>query len=135
VERIRVPHGLCDTASRFYIDEGTFADSWAPLRGLQPCTFVIHEFGPEGEGLALQWFGRMDGTAVGLQEGALHVAWNAEPAQIFRAIDVAALENRGFDVQEGGEADDIVLCQVDETLLFATFCAAGLAFKSQVSQV
>jgi hypothetical protein len=135
VERVRVPHGLCDAASRFYIDEGTFADSRAPLRGLQPCAFVIHEFRPERESLALQWFGRMDGTAIGLQEGALDVARNAEPAQVFGAIDVAALENRGFDVQKGGEADDIVLSQVDETLLFAAFCAAGLALKSQVSQV
>jgi hypothetical protein len=135
MERIRVPHGLRDAAGRFYIDEGTFADARAPLRGLQPCAFVIHEFGPKRERLALQWFGRMDGTAIGLQEGALDVARNAEAAEVLRAIDVAAFENRGFNVQVGCETDDIVLSQVDEALLFATFCTAGLAFKSQVSQV
>jgi len=135
VERIRVAHGLRDAASRFYIDERSFADTRAPLRRLQPLAFVIHEFRPEGKGLALQRFRRVDGTAIGLEEGALHVARNAEAAQIFRAIDMAALENCRPDVQECGEADDIVLGQVDEALLFATFDAAGLALESQVSQV
>jgi hypothetical protein len=135
VQGIGVPHGLRDAASRFYIDERSFTDARAPLRSLQPLAFVIHEFRPEGKGLALQRFRRVDGTAIGLQEGALHVAWDAEAAQVFRAIDVAALENRGPDVQEGGEAHDIFLSQINEALLFATLCTAGLAFKSQVSQV
>jgi hypothetical protein len=135
VERIGVPHGLRDAASRFYIDERSFADTRAPLRSLQPLAFVIHEFRPEGKCLALQRFGRVDGTAIGLQEGALHVAWNAEASQIFRAIDVAALENCRTDIEECGEAYDIVLGQVDEALLFAAFGAAGLALESQVSQV
>jgi hypothetical protein len=126
---------LCDAARRFYIDERSFADSRAPLCGLQPFAFVIDEFRPEGKGPALQRFRRVDGTAVRFQENALRVAWDPQAAQVFRAIDVTSLENGGLDVQKGGEADDIVLGHVDEALLFATFCAAGLALKSQVSQV
>ena len=135
MERIRVPHGLRDAARRFYFDQRAFADTGAPGRRPEPFAFVVHEFRPEGESPALQRFRRVDGTAVGFQENALHVAGNAETAQVFRAVDVAPLENGGFDVQEGGKADDIVLSQVDEALLFATFYAAGLALKSQLSQV
>jgi hypothetical protein len=133
VERIRVAHCLCDAACRFYIDEGSFADARAPLRRRQPLAFVIDELRPEGKGLALQRLRRVDGTAVGFEEGAPHVARDAEAAQIFCAIDKAALEDRGFQVQEGGEAEDVVLSQVDEALLLATFYTAGLALESQVS--
>jgi hypothetical protein len=135
VEGVGVAHGLGDAACLFYIDERSFADSGAPLRRRQPLALVIDEFRPEGKGLALQGLGRVDGTAVGFQKGALHVAGDAEAAQVFRAIDVAALEDGWFEVHEGGEAEDIVLGQVDETLLLTTFYTAGLALESQVSQV
>jgi hypothetical protein len=135
VERIRVPHRLRDAARRFYIDERAFADSRAPRSRRQPFAFVIHQLRPEGKSLTLQGLGRVDGAAIRLQENALHIAGNAEAAQVFRAIDVAALENGWFDLQKGGQAEDIVFSHVDETLLLTTFYAAGLALESQVSQV
>jgi hypothetical protein len=135
VEGIGIPHGLGYAARCFYIDERAFADARAPFRGLQPFALVIHEFGPERKGFALQRFRRVDGAAIRFQKNALGLTWNPEAAQVFSAIDVAALEYGGLDVEEVGETEDIVLGQVDEALLFAAFCAAGLALESQVSQV
>lgn len=135
MERILIPHGLGDGARCFYMDERSFADSWAPIGGLQPCAFVIHKFRPERESAALQRFGGVDGAAVRFQKSALDLARNAQTAQVFGAIDVAALENGWPDLQKGSEAENVVFSQVDKALLFATFYTSGLALKSQVSQV
>lgn len=135
MQRILIPHGLGDGTRCFYLDERPFADSRAPLRGLQPFPFVIHEFRPERKSAALQRFRRVDRTALRFQENALDLSGNTQTAQVFRAIDVAALENGRPDLQKGGEAENVVFSQVDKALLFATFYTSGLALKSQVSQV
>jgi len=135
MERVRVPHGLRDAAGGFDVDERSFADSWTLLRRFQPFAFVIHQFRPVRKGLALQWLRGVNGTAIRLQKGTLRVARNPQTAQVFRPVDISLLEHSRLDAQIRGEAHDIVFGQVDETLLFATFYAAGLALKSQASQV
>lgn len=107
------------------------ADTGAPFACQPPVELVADEFWPIGKRTALQRFHAVNRAAAFAQEHALGVAWDAESAQALRAVDVTLFECSCGQSEEGSDARDIVLGQIDETLLFATGGATGLAFESQ----
>ncbi len=73
----------------------------------------------------------MDGAAAVFQKLALRVARHAEAAHISCAVNVPLLESLGRQIEESGETRDVLFGKIDEPLLLATFCAAGLALEAQ----
>jgi hypothetical protein len=130
MQRILIPHGLRNVARRLYIDEWSFAYPGTPLGCLEPFALVIHQIWPERKRLALQGLGRVDRTAVRLQKNALDLARNPQSSKILCAVKIALLENSRGHLQIIGQANNILLGQIDEALLFTTFYAAGLALES-----
>jgi hypothetical protein len=72
----------------------------------------------------------MNAASAALQKLALRMPGNAQTPQILSPVNVAALEFRAGQAQIGREAIKVFFGQVDETLLFAAFRTAGLAFES-----
>lgn len=72
----------------------------------------------------------MDPAALGAQEHALDVAWNAQAAQVFRAIEVLRFEGLGCQAEVRGDAVVVGLGQVNEPRLITAVDTPALTFES-----
>jgi len=112
-------------------DQGAGADAGAVFRSGAPGGGGLDEFGPEREEAALGGFGGVDGAAVVEQEGALAVPGFAEAEEVAGAVDEAAFELGGVEMEEGGGAEEVGFGEVDEALGVATADATGLAGEAK----
>lgn len=123
-------HFFRQTAGRLDINEFTLADAGTPGARLVPRLAVVDQFGPVREASTLHGLGHVNPAAAAFQKLALRMFGNAQAAEIFRPVDVAALEFRVGHAQMCGQPREVFFGQIDETLLLAASGAAGLAFES-----
>ena len=128
--RVRRAHFFRQTLGGLNIDEFTLADARAPGSRLVPRLAVVDQFGPVREASTLHGLGQMNPAAAAFEELALRMSGHAQAAQIFRPVDVAALEFRVGHAQICGESREVFFGQIDEPLLLAASGAAGLALES-----
>jgi hypothetical protein len=100
-------------------------------RRLLPRATALHQFRPERKDAALGRLGRMNSAALAIQEVAVSITRNPEANPITRAEDELALELLWVHTEKCRGSHDIVLGEVHEAPLPATFRTARLAFKSQ----
>jgi hypothetical protein len=123
---MRLAHLRRDCPRDLDLHQVTFADPGAPFAGLAPVLAIANEFRPEGKRRALERLGLVDGAAAFLEKFALGVSRNTEPPDVFRPVNIAALERKRSHFEKSREAENIALSQIDKALLFAAFRAAGL---------
>src|SRR5204863_8089133 len=98
---------------------------------LLPRAAAFHQFRPEGENPALGRLRRMYSAAFAIKKVAACVAGNTQADAFPRAENVLAFESVRLHAQKRRRTHDIVLREIDEAPLPATFRTAGLAGKSQ----
>jgi len=113
------------------VDELAALDAWTVFCSHLPVALTGDQGGPEGERLALQGLHRVDSAAAFDQKRALLSARDANPPQTRRAINILLFEGFRREPEMRGNAKDIFLGEIDETLLIATGGATGLALEAQ----
>src|SRR5262249_22302797 len=74
----------------------------------------------------------MNRAAAVAQESALGVTRHTEAAEVRGAVDEAALELSGCEVQERGGAEDVIFGEVDVAGLLTAGGASGLTFEAHL---
>jgi hypothetical protein len=130
---MRLAHFRRDHACDLDLHQFTFAHAGAPFARLAPVFPVANEFRPERKRRALERLRFVDRASAFFQKLALGVPRNAQPPDVFRPVNITALERGGSHFDECRQAENIALGQVNEALLFTAFRAAGLAGEAHAS--
>ena len=108
------------------MDQGSDADSRAAESRGDPRGGALQQFGPVREEAALSGLDGVDAAAVFHQKMALLLLGFAKTEEVAGAVDVAAFELSGGEVEVAGGAAEIVFREVDIALHVAAPGAPAL---------
>jgi hypothetical protein len=126
-----LPHLVSLPPRILNLDQRSFANSRTVLGRFRPSARVVHQLGPEWENPALGRLRRMNPAAAILQEVAMPAARHPESHTVGGSVYILTLESSRRHPYKLGRTHQILLRQVDKSLLLATFRTSRLALKPQ----